>query len=70
MHFVILYIGVFAFNLLNRIRQAGQPAYLVTTEDKPDFEKLHLMNQIDEEDRSTIFKLVDKMLTTKIPTLL
>lgn len=37
----------------------------VTIEDKPDFGKLHLINQLDEEDRSMIFKMVDKMLTTK-----
>ena len=32
---------------------------------KPDFEKLHLINQLDEDDRSMVFKMVDKMLTTK-----
>ena len=37
----------------------------VTIEDKPDFEKLHLINQLDEDDKSMIFKMVDKMLTTK-----
>lgn len=37
----------------------------VTIVDKPDFEKLHLINQLDEEDKSTIFKIVDTMLTNK-----
>ena len=37
----------------------------VTIEDKPDFEKLHLINQLDEEDKNMIFRMVDKMLTTK-----
>lgn len=37
----------------------------VTIEDKPDFEKLHLINQLDEEDRTLIFRMVEKMLTTK-----
>ena len=37
----------------------------ITIEDKPDFEKLHLINQLDEEDKSMIFRMVDKMLTTK-----
>lgn len=37
----------------------------VTIKDKPDFEKLHLINQLDEDDRSMVFKMVDKMLTTK-----
>lgn len=35
------------------------------SEDKPDFEKLHLINQLDEEDKNMIFRMVDKMLTTK-----
>lgn len=33
----------------------------VTIEDKPDFEKLHLINQLDEEDRSMMFKMVDRI---------
>src|SRR5690606_23682087 len=37
----------------------------VTLEDKPDFEKLHLINQLDEEDRNTVFKIIDTMLTKK-----
>jgi transcriptional regulator with XRE-family HTH domain len=37
----------------------------VTIEDKPDFEKLHLINHLDEDDRSMVFKIIDKMLTTK-----
>ncbi|MEZ5045298.1 MAG: helix-turn-helix transcriptional regulator [Saprospiraceae bacterium] len=37
----------------------------ITVEDKPDFEKLHLINQLDEEDRSIVFTMVDKLLTNK-----
>ncbi|WP_228456969.1 hypothetical protein [Chryseobacterium sp. LAM-KRS1] len=37
----------------------------VTIEDKPEFEKLHLINQLDEEDKPMIFTMVDKMLITK-----
>lgn len=37
----------------------------ISIEDKPDFEKLHLINQLDEEDKNMIFRMVDKMLTTK-----
>ncbi|WP_317125576.1 helix-turn-helix transcriptional regulator [Flavobacterium columnare] len=37
----------------------------VTITDKPDFEKLHLINQLDEENKTTIFKIVDTMLTKK-----
>ena len=31
--------------------------------DKPDFEKLHLINQLDKDDKATVFKIVDSMLT-------
>ncbi|HRQ49988.1 MAG TPA: hypothetical protein PLR74_05605 [Agriterribacter sp.] len=37
----------------------------VTIEDKTAVEQLRLIQQLDEEDRQTIFKLIDKMLTTK-----
>jgi uncharacterized protein (DUF934 family) len=37
----------------------------VTIMDKPDFEKLHLINQLDEDDKTTVFKIVDTMLTKK-----
>ena len=37
----------------------------VTLEDKTDFEKLHLINQLDEEDKQTVFKIIDTMLTKK-----
>jgi hypothetical protein len=33
--------------------------------DKPDFEKLHLINQLDEDDKITVFKMVDTFLTQK-----
>ena len=37
----------------------------VTIEDKNAVEQLRLIQQLDDDDRSTIFKLVDKMLTNK-----
>ena len=37
----------------------------VTVIDKPDFEKLNLINQLDEEDKVTVFKIIDTMLTKK-----
>ncbi|REC71463.1 transcriptional regulator [Chryseobacterium elymi] len=37
----------------------------IIIENKPDLEKLHLINQLDEEDKQTIFRLVEKMLTNK-----
>jgi transcriptional regulator with XRE-family HTH domain len=35
----------------------------VVLEGKPDFEKLHLINQLNEEDKQTVFKVIDTMLT-------
>lgn len=37
----------------------------VTIEDKSTVEQIKLIQQLDEEDRSIVFKMVDKMLTTK-----
>lgn len=35
----------------------------VTIEDKSAIEQMKLINQLDEDDKQTIFKLIDKMLT-------
>ena len=37
----------------------------ITIMNRPDFEKLHLINQLDEDDKTTVFKIVDTMLTKK-----
>ncbi|HIP35313.1 MAG TPA: XRE family transcriptional regulator [Crocinitomix sp.] len=37
----------------------------VTIEDKTTIEQMRLLQQLDEEDRQTVFKIIDKMLTTK-----
>jgi hypothetical protein len=37
----------------------------VTLEDKSILEQNRLFNELDEEDRQTVLKIVDKMLTTK-----
>lgn len=37
----------------------------VVIEDKTAVEQLRLIQQLEEEDRQTIFKLIDKMLTNK-----
>ena len=34
-------------------------------EDKSSVEQMQLIQQIDEDDKKTIFKLIDKMLTNK-----
>jgi transcriptional regulator with XRE-family HTH domain len=37
----------------------------VTVEDKTTVEQLRLIQELDEDDKQTIFKLIDKMLTNK-----
>jgi transcriptional regulator with XRE-family HTH domain len=37
----------------------------VTVEDKPGFEQLDMINKLDEEDKQTVFKIIDTMLTKK-----
>lgn len=37
----------------------------VTLEDKTVVEQMRLIEQLDQEDKATIFKLIDKMLTNK-----
>jgi arsenate reductase-like glutaredoxin family protein len=37
----------------------------VTIEDKNTMEQMQLIQQLDEEDKNTVFKIIDKMLTTK-----
>ena len=37
----------------------------VTIEDKSTTEQMQLIQQLDDEDKSMVFKMVDKMLTTK-----
>lgn len=34
----------------------------VRVEEKPDFEKLHLINQLQEDDKQTVYKIIDTML--------
>ncbi|MDF2553365.1 MAG: uncharacterized protein K0R77_2640 [Chryseobacterium sp.] len=37
----------------------------IVIEDKSTLEQMELIQQLDEEDKSTVFKIIDKMLTTK-----
>lgn len=37
----------------------------VVIEDKSSIEQMQLLQQLDEEDKTTVFKIIDKMLTTK-----
>jgi len=47
------------------INYDGKMPKEVVIEDKTAVEQMRLIQQIDEEDKQTIFKLIDKMLTNK-----
>lgn len=34
----------------------------IKVENKPDFEKLHLINQLKDDDKNTVYKIIDTML--------
>ena len=37
----------------------------ITIQYKPNFEQVNLINQLDEEDCTIVFKIIDTMLTKK-----
>jgi transcriptional regulator with XRE-family HTH domain len=47
------------------INYDGKMPREVVIEDKTAVEQMRLIQQLDEEDKQTIFKLIDKMLTNK-----
>lgn len=47
------------------INYDGRMPKEVVIEDKIAVEQMRLIQQLDEEDKQTIFKLIDKMLTNK-----
>ncbi|MBE7169524.1 MAG: helix-turn-helix transcriptional regulator [Williamsia sp.] len=47
------------------INHDGRLPKEVVMEDKTAVEQMRLIQQLDEEDKQTIFKLIDKMLTNK-----
>jgi len=47
------------------INYDGKMPKEVVIEDKTAVEQMRLIQQLEEEDRQTIFKLIDKMLTNK-----
>lgn len=43
----------------------GELPQEVTLENKPGFEQINMINQLDEDDKTTVFKIIDTMLTKK-----
>ena len=37
----------------------------VSIQDKPNFEQMNMINELDEDDRAVVFKIIDTMLTKK-----
>ena len=50
---------------LARTRHFDSQPVEVTIQDKPNFEQINMINQLDEEDRTVVFKIIDTMLTKK-----
>ena len=41
----------------------------VVMEDKSTIEQMQLLQQLDEDDKTTVFKIIDKMLTTNLSSI-
>ena len=53
------------FLKVGRLCGAGKIPKAVVLEDKTQDERLKLIDNLDEEDKNTVFKIIDKMLTNK-----
>ena len=56
---------LFGMSIDQIINFEGDTPSPVTLKDKTILEQNRLFNELDEEDRQTVLKIVDKMLTTK-----
>ena len=57
-------VGVLDATRWNRAGAGVKPKEIII-EDKSTLEQMELIQQLDEEDKTTVFKIIDKMLTTK-----
>jgi len=57
--------GLFNMTTDQILNYDGKMPREVVIEDKTVSEQMRLIQQLDEEDRQTIFKLIDKLLTNK-----
>lgn len=58
------FAGYFGMTIDQVVHYDDRPVE-VTIQDKPNFEQVNLINQLDEEDRNVVFKIIDTMLTKK-----
>ncbi len=57
--------GLFSLTIDQVVNFEGDIPKEVTVEDKSSIEQMNLIQQLDEEDRNMVFKMIDKMLTNK-----
>ncbi len=60
-----LMAGLFSMTIDDIVNFEGNIPEEVVIEDKSSVEQINLISQLDEEDKGIIFKMIDKMLTTK-----
>lgn len=58
------FAGYFGMTIDQVVHYDTQPVE-VTIQDKPNFEQINLINELDEDDRAVVFKIIDTMLTKK-----
>ena len=56
---------LFSMTMDQVVNYEGVMPQEVTIEDKSMVERVQLIDQLDEEDKKTIFSIIDKMLTNK-----
>ena len=57
--------GLFSMSIDQVVNFEGDTPTEVTIADKTAVEQLNLIGQLDNEDRKTVFTIIDKMLTNK-----
>lgn len=60
-----LMAGLFNLSIDQIVNFEGDMPKEVTVQDKSTVEQMNLIQQLDEDDKNMIFKMIDKMLTTK-----
>ena len=57
--------ALFNISMDDIVNFEGKIPQEVTLEDKTTVEQINLIQQLDDEDRKTVFSIIDKMLTNK-----
>ena len=57
--------SLFGMSIDQIVNFEGEMPHEVTVQDKSMIEKVQLIDQLDDEDKKTIFSIIDKMLTNK-----